>query len=73
MRYLLDTDDWPLIINDDARDVDGGGGPAVVLFPLPEGSTGDDAEGLAQLARAWLVRDALNAADQNLNGQRPTV
>lgn len=57
-RFTLDTCDWPLIINSEGDD-------DVAHFPLPDGSTGDDARGLAQLARAKAFLALLNSQEES--------
>lgn len=54
-RYTLDTCGWPLIVNDGDR--------VVAQFPLPPGSTGDDAAGLRQVVAARTLAVYLNRAD----------
>lgn len=58
-RFTVDACDWPIIINhcDSPDDRDA---IVVAQFPLPEGSTGDDPMGLAQVERANAVCRFLN-------------
>jgi hypothetical protein len=58
-RYSLDTGGWPLIINEE----DGQDYPSIAHFPLPNGSTGADAAGLAQVERARRTLAMLNAQE----------
>ena len=46
-RYELDTTDWPLILSEEGED-----GRTLALFPLPDGSSGDDPAGM------WVVEHA---------------